>query len=59
MQELYYNVEFAKDGSISTRVGNHSMKLDDELLGNMLGVSRVGIRTVVGKTCFDEFVKKC
>lgn len=36
-----------------------SVYLDEDLLGNILDVSREGIRSVVGRTCSVEFVKKC
>ena len=36
-----------------------SVYLDEDLLGNILDVSREGIRSVVGRTCSIEFVKEC
>ncbi|KAG5590626.1 hypothetical protein H5410_041140 [Solanum commersonii] len=51
VQEFYYNVEFAKNGSIKTRIGNKRLHLDEELLGKILEVPREGIRFVVGKSC--------
>ena len=50
---------FLEDGSISTRVSNHSMKLDDDLIGNILGVPMGGIRSIARKTCSVEFLKEC
>lgn len=50
VREFYYNIDFAKDGSISTRVGNKSLQLDEYLLGEILGVPTGGIRSVIGKT---------
>ncbi|KAH0632849.1 hypothetical protein KY284_035635 [Solanum tuberosum] len=58
VREFYYNIEFAEDSSINTRVGDKSLHLDEDLLGKILGVPREGIRSVVGKTCTMEFVKE-
>lgn len=58
VREFYYNIEFNDDESINTRVGDVSAYLDEDLLGNILGVPREGIRSVVGRTCFVEFVKE-
>lgn len=50
MREFYKKYDFAENRSISTRMGYHSMKLDEDLLGKILGVPTGGIRSVVGKT---------
>ncbi|KAH0633037.1 hypothetical protein KY284_035823 [Solanum tuberosum] len=57
--EFYYNIEFAEDGSINTRVGEKSLHLDEDLLEQILEVPREGIRFVVEKTCTTKFVKEC
>ncbi|KAH0633287.1 hypothetical protein KY284_036073 [Solanum tuberosum] len=36
VRESYYNIEFAEDGSINTRVGEKSLHLDEDLLGQIL-----------------------
>ncbi|KAH0738358.1 hypothetical protein KY290_037063 [Solanum tuberosum] len=59
VRKFYYNIEFEEDGSINTRVGDKSLHLTEELLGQVLGVPREGTRSVVGKTCNVEFVKEC
>ena len=59
VREFYYNIKFQEDGSIKTRVGNIEVYLDEELLGNILRVPREGIKSMVGKTCFVEFVEVC
>ncbi|KAH0737966.1 hypothetical protein KY290_036671 [Solanum tuberosum] len=48
VREFYYNIEFAEDGSINTRVGEKSLHLDEDLLGQILEVPREGIRSLVG-----------
>ncbi|KAH0635615.1 hypothetical protein KY289_035530 [Solanum tuberosum] len=59
VQEFYYNVKFAEDGSLNTWVRNESLHLDEELLRKILEVPREGIRSVVGKSCSKQFVKEC
>ena len=44
---------------MKTRVGNIEIYLDEDLLGNVLGVHREGIKSVVGKNCSVEFVNVC
>ncbi|KAG5606943.1 hypothetical protein H5410_028435 [Solanum commersonii] len=56
--EFYYNIEFEEDGSINTRVGDKSLHLTEELLGQILGVPREGTRSVIGKIYTLEFVKE-
>ncbi|KAG5585860.1 hypothetical protein H5410_046294 [Solanum commersonii] len=57
-RESYYNIEFAEDGSINTRVGDKSLHLDEDLLGQLLEVPREGIRSLVRKSCTTEIVKE-
>ncbi|KAK4733461.1 hypothetical protein R3W88_007722 [Solanum pinnatisectum] len=59
VQEFYYNVNFAEDGSLNTLVGDESLHLDEELLGKILEVPREGTRSVVGKLCSKQFVNEC
>ena len=59
MREFYYNINILEDGSISTRVSNHSLKLEDDLLRNIIGVPRGRIKSVAGKTCSVDFLKEC
>ncbi|KAG5611917.1 hypothetical protein H5410_023198 [Solanum commersonii] len=59
VQEFYYNVEFVEDGSLHTWVGNKNQYLDEELLEKILKVPIEGTRSVVGKSCSKQFVKKC
>lgn len=56
VHEFYYNIEFSADGSINTRVGNVRIYLHEDLLGTISEVLGEGIRSVVVKTCFVEFV---
>ncbi|KAG5582067.1 hypothetical protein H5410_052694 [Solanum commersonii] len=59
VRELYYNIEFAENGSINSNVGGKSLYLDEDLLGQILEVPREGIRSLVEKTFTTEFVKEC
>ncbi|KAG5605063.1 hypothetical protein H5410_026555 [Solanum commersonii] len=59
VREFYYNIEFEEDGSINTRVGDKNLHLTEDLLGQILEIPREGTRSVIGKTCTEEFVKEC
>ena len=56
VREFYYNIQFKEDRSILTRVNDIAVHLDEGLLSKILKVPREGIGSVLGKTCFTEFV---
>ncbi|TMX01926.1 hypothetical protein EJD97_023113 [Solanum chilense] len=56
VREFYYNIQFQKDGSVHTRVNDIAVHLDEILLGKILRVPRDGTRSLIGKTCYVEFV---
>ena len=59
VREFYYNIQFQEDGSVNTRVNDIVVHLDETLLGKILRVPRDDTRSIVGKTCFVEFVPLC
>ncbi|KAK4721797.1 hypothetical protein R3W88_012030 [Solanum pinnatisectum] len=61
VREFYYNgVGLGHDnGSLNTLVGNRSFHLNEERLGEILDVSREGIRYVVSQTCSESFANEC
>ncbi|KAK4721732.1 hypothetical protein R3W88_011965 [Solanum pinnatisectum] len=59
VRESYYNIDFGEDGSITSRVGNKNLYLDEDLLGQILAVPRGEIRSLVKKTYTTKFVKEC
>lgn len=59
MPEVYYNITFYEDRSLRSRVNNQCLTLDEDLLLNILSVSRDGIRYIIGRTCSAEFMKEC
>ncbi|KAH0722612.1 hypothetical protein KY290_005261 [Solanum tuberosum] len=58
VHEFYYNIEFAEDGSIKSRVGDKILHLDEDQLGQILEVPREGIRSLVRNSCTTEFTEK-
>lgn len=47
---FYYNVEFKEDGSLTIQIGERRLRLDEKLVGKILGVPLEEIRFMVGKT---------
>ncbi|KAK4724109.1 hypothetical protein R3W88_026888 [Solanum pinnatisectum] len=61
VRDFYYNVEFMKDGSLNTVVGNRSFHLNEERQGEILGMNCVGIQKKLIKGDYQllfEFVNK-
>ncbi|KAG5632705.1 hypothetical protein H5410_004422 [Solanum commersonii] len=59
VRDFYYNVEFTKDGSLNTQVGDRIFHLNEERLGEILSVPMEGIGSVVGQFCSKSSAQEC
>ncbi|KAH0749306.1 hypothetical protein KY290_028538 [Solanum tuberosum] len=57
VHEFFYKMEFMEGGGITTTVRNVDIYLDEEILGIILGVHVVGIRTIEGCKPSSDFTK--
>lgn len=52
-------MEFTEDRSLNMLVGNRSLHINEERLGEILDVPKEGIRSVVGQRCNKSFANEC
>lgn len=56
---FYYNDVIENDGSLTTKVSERKLLLNEEVLSKVLRMPKEGIRLVVGKPCSKHFMEIC